>query len=119
MKLLAYQALLSNPQNVARMHALIRDIELDQPAPAGNLYAHTAAQLLAMHLMRQVAFSTVCVSALLPCKTPLVILADGTLEWWLRAHDYDQRALSRCQSLPVKPYRHDKSHTLALLPGPA
>src|SRR6266516_1724430 len=26
--------------------------ELEQPAPAGNLYAHTAAQLLAMHLLR-------------------------------------------------------------------
>jgi AraC family transcriptional regulator len=26
--------------------------ELEQPAPAGNLYAHTIAQLLAMHLLR-------------------------------------------------------------------
>jgi len=26
--------------------------EVEQPAPAGNLYAHTAAQMLAMHLLR-------------------------------------------------------------------
>src|SRR5258708_32402263 len=29
--------------------------ELKEPAPAGNLYAHTAAQLLAVHLVRQYA----------------------------------------------------------------
>jgi AraC family transcriptional regulator len=37
--------------------------ELEQPAPAGKLYAHTAAQLLALHLVRQYSSASLRVKA--------------------------------------------------------
>ena len=84
-------------------HALWQ--ELEQPAPAGKLYAQTAAQLLALHLVRNYTSSHVALKALPPSPQGLTERQVKQVQDFILAHLSDDLSLDRlAQQIGFSPY---------------
>jgi AraC family transcriptional regulator len=69
--------------------------ELQEPAPAGNLYAHSAAQLLGLHLVRQYASCTAVVRAAPPPPPGLSERQSTQVLEFVRTHLREELSLGR------------------------
>lgn len=80
--------------------------ELEEPAPAGNLYAQTAAQLLALHLVRQYTSRSPCVSrAAAPSSSALSDRQIKQVLEFIRTHLRDELSLEvLAQHVGFSPY---------------
>ncbi len=89
--------------------------ELEEPAPAGNLYAHSAAQLLAVHLVRQYASSIAGVRAAPPPPPGLTERQIKQVLEFIRTHLSEELSLDLlAQHIGYSPYHFARLFRLAL-----
>src|SRR5258708_31862599 len=67
--------------------------ELKEPAPAGNLYAYTAAQLLAVHLVRHYTVGSPCARAAYPAASGLTDRQIKHVLEFIRSHLSEELSL--------------------------
>jgi AraC family transcriptional regulator len=79
--------------------------ELEQPAPAGKLYAQTAAQLLALHLVRHYTSSNVALRPVPPSPQGLTDRQVKQVQDFILAHLSEDLSLDRlAQQIGFSPY---------------